>query len=375
MNRATGAGLAGLACAMLALSVMPAATATTASRPDLGDVQKALTELARHPEVVGVIGAAYVGGKKVDKGSAGTKLLNGGGRIPPGARFRIGSQTKSMTQVVIMKLVTEGRLSLDDKLGDLLPEVAEKGLVRLADQITVEQLLHHTSGIPNWYTPDLVDYFDFDTYYPPIELIAKTKDLSRPFAPGEGYSYSNTNYFLLGLIIERLSERHSVAAEFEERIFDRLDMDDTYLPVTFPDSIRGPHGHGYFPDENGRLRDVDRLNMSYGYAAGGVISTTDDLSAFHRALATDLLTKAEKDALNAGRPAPGQLSEPRPDPRVCGEYAPMKGGSPGFSALTYNNQDGSLQFIVSVTLGTRNNDPAVDPLVKKAAEAVLCPEN
>ncbi|UBU18319.1 serine hydrolase domain-containing protein [Nonomuraea gerenzanensis] len=372
MRTSTRIGLAGLGCAMLTLSVMPPATA---SRPHLGNVQRALTELAGNAEVVGAIGAVYVHGRQVDLGSAGTRLLNGGGgRIPPGARFRIGSQTKSMTQVVIMKLVTERKLSLDDRLSDLLPEVAQQGLVRFADQITVEQLIHHTSGIPNWYTPELVDYFDFDTYHAPIELIAKTKDLERPFPPGEGYSYSNTNYFLLGLIIERLSEHHSVAAEFQERIFDRLHLRDTYLPVTFPGGIRGPHGHGYFPDENGTLRDVDRLNMSYGYAAGGVISTTDDLSAFHEALATDLLTKEEQDALNAGRPAPGQPSEPRPDPRVCGEYAPVKGGSPGFSALTYQNRDGSLQFIVSVTLGTRNTDPAVEPLVKKAAEAVLCPE-
>ncbi|MEV0830527.1 serine hydrolase domain-containing protein [Nonomuraea rubra] len=368
MNRAVKVSLAGLGCAMLTLSVMPAATA---SRPELGDVQQARAELARSSEVVGAIGAVYVHGRRADRGSAGTKLLDGGGRIPPGARFRIGSQTKSMTQVVIMKLVTEGRLSLDDRLGDLLPEVAEQGLVRLAGQITVGQLIHHTSGIPNWYAPDLVDYFDFDTYHPPIELIAKTRDLPRPFPPGEGYSYSNTNYFLLGLIIEKLSPHHSVSAEFKERIFDRLHMKDTYLPAEFPDSIKGPHGHGYFPDENGELRDVDRLNMSYGYAAGGVISTTDDLSAFHRALATDLLTKEEQDALNAGRPAPGP--PPGTDPRACGEYAPMKGGSPGFTALSYKNQDGSLQFIVSVTLGTRNQDPAVDPLVKKAAEAVLCP--
>ncbi|TDC00163.1 class A beta-lactamase-related serine hydrolase [Nonomuraea longispora] len=376
MNRATVKSLAGLACAMLTLGVAAPAAAAAVDRPRLGDVQKALSQLAKNKEIVGAIGAVYVDGRKAGKGSAGTRLLNGkGGRIPAGARFRVGSQTKLMTQVVIMKLVTEGKLSLDDKLSDLLPVVVEKDLVERADEITVEQMIHHTSGIPNWYTPQLVDAFDFDTYYPPLELVKKSRTVERTQEPGEKFSYSNTNYMLLGLIIEDLT-RHSVSREFERRIFDPLHMDDTYLPTKWPGGIKGPHGHGYHPDKNGKLHDVDRLNMSYGYAAGGVISTTDDLGDFHRAFARDkILTKREKEALNAGRPAPEPPPGDKPaDPRVCGEYGLVKGGSSGFSALTYNSPDGRVQFVLSATLGTANTNPAIDPLVKKAAEAVLCPE-
>ncbi|MEO3876281.1 serine hydrolase domain-containing protein [Nonomuraea sp. B12E4] len=373
MNLSKVTGVATLTSAVLALSVTAPAAAATTDAHRLGSVQKALTELARGPEVVGAIGAVYVDGERVDRGSAGTRLLNGGGRIPAGARFRIGSQTKSMTQVVIMQLVRENKLSLDDKLSDLLPEVVEKDLVERADEITVEQLIHHTSGIPNWYTADLVDFFDFTTYYPPMELVAKSRGVARTQEPGEKFSYSNTNYFLLGLIVEDLTT-HSVADEFERRIFEPLHMDDTYLPVEFPGAIKGPHGHGYHPDEDGELHDFDRLNMSYGYAAGGVISTTDDLSAFHRALdGEELLSQEEKDALNAGQPDP-EPGPSRPDPRACGEYSPVKGGSTGFNALTYSSRDGRLQFVVSATLGVRNGDPAVDSKIKKAAEAVLCPK-
>ncbi|WP_327581329.1 beta-lactamase family protein [Nonomuraea sp. NBC_00507] len=388
MNRTTVTVLAGLACAMLTSSTLPVTvTAAAADRPRLGDVQKSLTELANSSKVVGAIGAVYVDGKRADKGTAGSRLLNdGGGRIPADARFRVGSQTKAMTQVVIMKLVTEGKLALDDKLSDVLPVVAEKDLVERADEITVEQLIHHTSGIPNWYTPELVDFFDFTTYFSPMELVKKSRTVPRTQEPGEKFSYSNTNYMLLGLIIEKLTKK-TVAAEFERRIFDPLHMDDTYLPVAFPGGVKGPHGHGYFPDKNGKLRDVDRLNMSYGYAAGGVISTTDDLSAFHRAFARDLLTKQEKDALNAGRPD----AEPRPsgsadgkpaDPSVCGgqgeagqgQYGTVKGSASGFNAATYGSRDGRVQFVVSATLAVHNNDPALDSLLKKAAEAVLCPK-
>ncbi|MBF8185036.1 beta-lactamase family protein [Nonomuraea sp. K274] len=367
------AKVAGLACAVLMLG-LATPTAAAADRPGLGDVQRALSELAASPEVVGAIGAVYVDGEQAGQGSAGSRLLDGkGGRIPADARFRVGSQTKSMTQVVLMQLVGEGRLALDDKLSDLLPAVVEKDLVERADEITVEQLVHHTSGIPNWYTPELVDGFDFTTNYSPTDLIAKSRTVPRSQEPGEKFSYSNTNYYLLGLIIEDLTGE-TVSAEFERRIFGPLGLDDTYLPVRFPGGIKGPHGHGYFPDENGELVDVDRLNMSYGYAAGGVISTADDLAAYHHALAgEELLSKELKDALNAGR-VPGDPGQEPSDPRACGTYGLMKGSSYGFNAVTYKSQDAGVQFVVSTTLATSNQDPALNQLIKKAAEAVLCPD-
>jgi D-alanyl-D-alanine carboxypeptidase len=122
--------MAGLACAVLALStVFPGtamATATvaeSAGRPKIADVQKALETVARTPGVVGVIGEVYYEGKRIGKGSAGSRLLDGkGGKIPSDARYRIGSQTKQMTATIVMQLVREGKLSLDDKLSEVLPQ-------------------------------------------------------------------------------------------------------------------------------------------------------------------------------------------------------------------------------------------------------------
>ncbi|AQZ62441.1 hypothetical protein BKM31_14100 [[Actinomadura] parvosata subsp. kistnae] len=381
------AGLAGLACAMLTLSTLPAEADPTASRPRRGDVQRALAALAESPQVVGAIGEVYVDGERVGKGSAGTRLLNGkGGRIPTGARFRVGSQTKQMTGVVVLQLVKEGKLALDDKLSDLLPEVAEKDLVERAGEITLQQLVQHTSGIPNFFDDELVDTFDFTTSYPPIELVKKSRTLPRTQEPGEKFSYSNTNYLLLGLIIER-NTGHTLAAEFERRVFDPVGMDDSYLPTTFPGGIKGPHGHGYFPDSTGKLRDVDRLNMSYGYAAGGVISTAHDISAFQRAFAQNRLLPEELKKVLMGPPrsAPqpsGQPSEggggqpQRPAPPCGGEPAitSLKGSAPGFNAVTFTTPDGRTQFALSATLAVSNIDPSLDPLLVKAAEAVFCPQ-
>src|ERR1044072_7361777 len=118
----TAARTAGLACVMLALSI--AAPATAADRPRTGNVQEALNALAKTTGVVGAIGEVYVDGKRVGQGSAGSRLLDGkGGKIPAGSRYRVGSQTKQMTATVLLQLVREGKLGLDDKLSDVLPQV------------------------------------------------------------------------------------------------------------------------------------------------------------------------------------------------------------------------------------------------------------
>ncbi|MFB4282753.1 MULTISPECIES: serine hydrolase domain-containing protein [unclassified Nonomuraea] len=379
MNRVTATGLAGLSGAMLSLSMLTPSAATS-DRPKVGNVQAALTELAGNPQIVGAIGEAYVDGELAGKGTAGSRLIGGkGGRIPSGSRYRVGSQTKQMTGVVILQLVEEGRLKLDDRLSDLLPEVAEKDLVERADEITLQQLVQHTSGIPNWFHPDVVPTFDFTTYYSPMELVKRSRALPRQQEPGERFSYSNTNYMLLGLIIERTT-KHSVAAEFERRIFDPVGMDDSYLPTRFPGGIKGPHGHGYFPDDNGKLRDIDRLNMSYGYAAGGVISTAHDISAFHAAFNKNRLLPEELRKVLQGPPRNQAPPSPKPSEGgqggMCGgtiRVSQVKGSAPGFNAATFATTDGRMQFALSVTLAVPNTDDSLQPLLVKAAEAVFCP--
>ncbi|TYB59806.1 beta-lactamase family protein [Nonomuraea sp. PA05] len=371
MKRVTAAGLA---CAALMMVVTGVTRAEAGSAP-VGDVQAALDVLAGSSQVVAAIAEVYVDGKRVGRGSAGTRLIDGrGGKVPAGARFRVGSQTKQMTGVVVMRLVQEGRLALDDRLSDLLPQMAERDLVERADEITLRQLIQHTSGIPNWFTAELAPTFDFTTRYSPTELVRRSRTLPREQEPGEKFSYSNTNYMLLGLIIEKVTG-HTVADEFDRRIFRPLGMTRTYLPTRFPGGVEGPHGHGYFPDESGEPRDVDRLNMSYGYAAGGVISTAHDISAFQRAFARhELLPKELQDVL-MGVPREGGTPPP-PQERLCGgepALTAVLGSAPGFNAATYFSPDGRLQLAVSATLAVSNTDPSLRPLLDEVAEAVFCP--
>ncbi|MFE0156848.1 serine hydrolase domain-containing protein [Nonomuraea sp. NPDC059007] len=363
-RRGGTAGLAvGLACAVLALSLP--APAAAADQVKLGNVQKAMATLAKIDGVVGAIGEVYVDGKRVGQGTAGSRLLDGkGGRIPPNSRYRVGSQTKLMTATVLLQLVKEGKLGLDDKLADVLPEMAQQDLVERADEITVQQLIRHTSGIPDFFASgQFDDPFDFTTYYPPIDLVKASRKMPRAGEPGKGFSYSNTNYVLLGLIIEKVAGR-TLPAELTRRLFAPLKMSRTYLPTRPPQGIKGPHGHGYYPDATGKPRDVDRQNASLGGAAGGVISTAHDVSAFYR-------------ALNQGRLLPPDLQRAmgQPLPNLCGgTVAAVAGNGPGFLAVTFSSADGRRQFAVSTTLKVKNEQAmAIGEAINKAAEAVLCP--
>ncbi|MFG1960378.1 serine hydrolase domain-containing protein [Nonomuraea sp. NPDC049028] len=372
MKSTTAARTAGLACVMLALSI--AAPATAADRPQTRNVQEALNALAKTTGVVGAIGEVYVDGKRVGQGSAGSRLLDGkGGKIPAGSRYRVGSQTKQMTATVLLQLVREGKLGLDDKLSDVLPQVAQQDLVERADEITVRQLIRHTSGIPDFFASELFDDFDFTTYHPPIELVKATRGLPRTGAPGEKFSYSNTNYMLLGMIIEKVTG-HPLSAELARRVFAPVGMSRTYLPTKPPAAIKGPHGHGYYPGPDGKLRDMDRLNASYGYAAGGVISTARDVSAFQRAFVQGKLLPASLQRVITDPPedAPPQ---PSPGARLCGSEPALQaigGSGSGFVATTFTSPDGRLQLAVSATLSVSNRDfsPAA---IDQVAKAVFCP--
>jgi D-alanyl-D-alanine carboxypeptidase len=149
-------------------------------------------------------------------------------------------------------------------------------------------------------------------------------------------------------------------------------MTRTYQLTRPPQGVKGPHGHGYYPDSTGMLRDVHRFNASYGNGAGGVVSTAHDVSAFQRALTRGkLLPPALQQVLTPPQGDGGGQQ----GAGLCGGTlkGAMPGGSaPGLNALTFASADGRRQFAMSVTLTTADAR-AVIPAMIKAVEAVLCP--
>jgi D-alanyl-D-alanine carboxypeptidase len=361
MNRLTATGVTVLAGAMATLGSAVPATAAP-DQPRIGDVQQVVEQLADDPGVVGVIAEAYHDGKRIDRGTAGSRLIDGqGGGIPTESRYRAWSQTKFMTATVLLQLVDEGKLGLDDKLSDVLPIVAEQNLVERADEITVRQLLKHTSGIPDFAGE--IDQFDTGEISP-VDLLKVSRSKPREFAPGEESQYSNINYVLLGLIIERVTG-DQFANVFEQRLFEPLDMERSYVPASPTENIKGPHGHGYYPDARGNLRDTDELNATFTGAAGAVVSDTEDLTTFFRAFNQGELLPPELQEVITERP------EVTSDEAATCQVSKAAGAGPGSVSMTSTSADGHLQLAISVTISVPPDQ--ISSIVAEASDEVLCP--
>jgi D-alanyl-D-alanine carboxypeptidase len=206
-------------------------------------------------------------------GVSGLSSIENNTPMVPGLTFRIGSLTKTMTAVVILQLVQEGRLSLDASIESILP-----GAVPNGTNISVRQLLNHTSGLYN-YVDDVPTFWTTQLttlllhVWAPSDLVAISHAHAVYFAPGNGWKYSNTNYILLGQIIEKIT-RNSFAQEVTARILIPLGLNSTSIPAT-PDMPAGST-QGYFW-WSGTRNNSTRVDPSFGYSAGNAISTSDDL--------------------------------------------------------------------------------------------------
>ncbi|MCU1676255.1 MAG: hypothetical protein JWM93_1013 [Frankiales bacterium] len=213
------------------------------------------------------------------------------GRVAPAApmrrddRFRAGSIAKPFVAVVVLQLAERGRLSLDAPLPEVLP-ASVVGRFANAAGISVRMLLGHRSGIPEWDTPAVDDEI---AHHPAKvwntgEILDRAAAQPPVFAPGTSYSYSNTDYNLLGLIIEQVTG-HSWRHEVSGRVISPLGLTRTALPAPGHRSLAGGHAHGY-GEVDGRRVDLTGVDPSMAGAAGGgaLVTTVQDLARFLDAL-------------------------------------------------------------------------------------------
>ncbi|GII85042.1 hypothetical protein Ssi03_30320 [Sphaerisporangium siamense] len=286
-------------------------------------------------------------------GSAGAGELGETEAPPANGHVRIGSNTKTFTATVVLQLVAEGRIGLDSPVDDYLPEF---GMDR---RITVRMLLQHTSGVFNFTG----EYFEDGTFVPGIPATPAGKEwvdnrfhtyrpqelvrlaLSKParFEPGTDWSYSNTNYVLARLLIEKVTGR-PVAEEMRRLILGPLGLTGTVQPTTEQD-IPAPYAHAYYRyEEDGQTRTVDvtRHNPSWISSGGDMISTPRDLQTFITALLGGKLLPAELLAemctpeSKAGYGL-GVFVQPTP---AGGTVITHNGGMAGHAALMYSTPDG-----------------------------------
>ena len=236
-------------------------------------------------------------GVAVGKGSLET------GQAPPmDGEVRIGSNTKTFVAVVVMQLVQEGKVGLDEPIETYLPGLI-KGEGVDGSKITVRQLLQHTSGLPEYtdITPGRSDIFQIkDHYAQPRDLLDTALGKPAQFEPGTQWKYTNTNYVVLGMLIERVSQR-PVGEQIDERIVKKLGLSHTYFPAPGEEKIRGTHPQGYHLSAEGKLEDITEMDPAWGWAAGAMVSTPSELNTFFQAVFDGrLLSQASIDEMKKG---------------------------------------------------------------------------
>ncbi|WP_432161437.1 serine hydrolase domain-containing protein [Streptomyces sp. NRRL F-5630] len=323
-------------------------------------------------------------------------------RLAAGDRFRIGSNTKTVTATLVLQQVAQQKISLDDTVEKWLP-----GLVEGGADITVRMLLNHTSGLGDFLlTPQFLPSLTGQgkRTWTPRELLAITPAQDPPAGPGTTYSYSNANYEALGLILEKATGS-SLAGLIEQKITKPLGMKDSYLATNAdwgtgenrgkqhvtgyePDAARLkqilsatvdlPDGVGFAgaerPDDN---VDTAAIDPSWSWAAGGMVSTAADWQTFLTALNSgELLPEPQLKQMRTTVDAPEEgggygLGLMRVD-TACGTVWGHTGGLPGYSSEIYTDATGtrSVAVFTSTNFGIKEKKAAATN--KALVDAATC---
>ena len=342
---------------LLGLAVV-AGPSNAAARPDTRTAAPpSLRQLAKGLVAAGSPGAVVLvhDAKGTRAGAAGYASLRTRERLGADHVFRVGSITKTFVSAVVVQLAAEGVLRLDEPVENWLPGVVPNG-----QAITLRRLLNHTSGIYN-YTDDSAFIRAMGrnplAVWPPTALVEVATSHRPLFAPGSAWSYSNTGYILLGMVIERATGQ-PVAEELSRRIFAPLGLTRTSfpsVPALPPPFARGylPPGNGLMPTPGGRPVDATPWHPSWAWAAGGLVSTAGDLARFYAALLGGELVRPDalrelKATVQVAGGADGYGLGIIRMPLSCGAAWGHSGGVPGYTSLAFSSEDGSRQAIVLV---------------------------
>jgi CubicO group peptidase (beta-lactamase class C family) len=253
-------------------------------------------------------------------------------------KYRIGSVTKQFTAACIMQLAEQGKLSVDDKLSKFIPDYPK------GDSITVHMLLNHTSGITN--------YTDLPEFWPkailPLStdsMIALFKNKPLDFSPGTKWNYSNSGFFLLGVIVEKTSGK-TFNDYLLDNIIKKLGLKNTLMDNL--DSVLAYRAKGYDKNRQGVWQQAMQISMEGPYSAGAMVSTVDDLYQWTKALHNNqvLAAASTKKMLTPYKENYGYgigIDSLKTHKRVS-----HSGGIPGFSSyLSYFPDDDICVAVIS----------------------------
>ncbi|MFE5326702.1 serine hydrolase domain-containing protein [Embleya sp. NPDC056575] len=370
-----------MAAAVVALLTLAATTPAAASGEATAGRRPSLADRLDEDSAALVAAGATAAQVRVDvpglhrSFAAGLADVPGGVPMTPDATFRIGSTTKTLVATVVLQLVGEARIGLDVPIEHYLP-----GLVPGGGAITVRQVLDHRSGLHDYvYALDVgtEDWFTHGRFrtWTAREKLAAGVGMPPYFAPGTGYRYSNTDYIVAGMLIERVTGR-TYAEEVTRRVLRPLGLRHTSFPGTST-TIPGPHARAYAELEPEPL-DVTEFNPSQAGASGEVLSTGRDLNRFVRALLAGTLLRPNqlremKATLDTGLPYRYGLGL-ESEVLACGVTVwGHPGGVPGSMTEMWATADGRRSVSVSYNpLGLKANDAQRAAVGTLLADA-LCP--
>ncbi|WP_017593567.1 serine hydrolase domain-containing protein [Nocardiopsis potens] len=340
--------------------------------PDIGaerriELQRALNEVV----VQGSSGAVAElverneGGSDVWNGVAGVADRERGTPVDPDAHFRIASLSKPFVAATALLLVQDGSLELSDTLEDMLPGVVEGG-----QQITLRMLLSHTSGLYS-YNKDMPSVVaDPERSWTPEELVEVSQRHRPVFPPATDVEYSNTNYVLVAMAIERVTGR-PYAEAVQERVIEPLGLEDTSIP--FDSEMPEPVLRAY-TRSHGSMVDITEFNPTRWYGTAQVVSTVGDLNRFWRALLDGELLDEEmlEQMLTVQAEQEngyGYALGPRSYTLTCGEQVWMHPGNiPGSRTWTVHGDD--RDFTLFQARSAKDPDPPAWAMI----ELAMCPE-
>jgi D-alanyl-D-alanine carboxypeptidase len=271
--------------ALLAIAASPAAAAPATWRKDVG---KAVKGVMRQQPIPGAIVGIWRHGQKPYTKAFGVRNKVTRAKMRPDLHLRIGSETKTFTATAVLELVDKGKVGLDDPISKYVAGVPG------GEGITIRELLEMRSGLVSYSADDAwAQQFLSNPFrsWTAEELLPYGYKHAPLFAPGSYYNYSNSNYLLLGLVVEHVTSQ-PIGSYIRRRVLKPAGLTESVFATN--SALPSPYAQGYtVQTASGNEENATHWNPSWAGAAGALISTVDDLHKWARVVATgQLLSRA-----------------------------------------------------------------------------------
>ncbi len=353
-------------------STLPALDART-QQALIDAANKELKAFGGKERIPGAVLGVWIPGKAPWRATVGLGRLTPPEKMQLDDKFRIGSNTKTFVVTVLLQLVDEGKLRLDDPLSKF--DVGVK--VPDAENITVRELCQMRSGLFEAYNAPELDKMDINpqTKITPRELVALAVKQPPLFPPGAKWNYSNTNYLLLGLIIEAVTHQ-PLQIEIQNRLLRPLKLENTSFPTQSPD-LPAPYAHGYMPDKSGGWEDQSvSLPPMLTWAAGVMISDMADMKIWVKDYVAGTTNSAATqrqrlDCIPIGKPGMSfGLGV-----GCSGGWYGYTGGIPGYNTGAYYLPAKDATIVVLVNSQIEKPDPGVANSIVRDFTKILFPDH